>query len=240
MRERLKRGRVLIVGIGGLGSPAALSLAAVGVGTIGLIDGDAVDISNLHRQLLYRVEDIGRRKVVVAAERLAAQFPNVALQPFDARLTAENLSGLFPQFDFIIDGTDHLRSKFLVNDGAVLHRRPFSHAGVVGFSGQTMTVVPGQSACLRCLFPTPPPEGEIPTCQEAGIIGSLAGIIGAVQAAEALKYLLGVGGLLADRMLTYDALTGRWRTIHLSRNRRCPLCGDRPTIQAVAPSPPEC
>lgn len=233
--ERLRRGRVLIVGVGGLGAPAALHLAAAGVGTLGLVDDDAVELSNLHRQIIYRTDDVGRRKVAAAAQRLAARFPNITIDAHDERLTADNLAGLFAGFDFVIDGTDHITSKYLVNDGAVLHGVPFSHAGVVGFQGQTMTVLPGRSACLRCLFPTPPPEGDIPTCQETGVIGALAGSLGVLQASEALKFLLGAGALLTDRMLTYDALKGRWRTIGLSRARHCPLCGDRPQIRHLEP-----
>lgn len=234
-RERLRRSRILIVGVGGLGAPAALHLAAAGVGTLGLVEFDGVDISNLHRQILYRTPDIGRHKLTVAAERIAAGYPGVSLQCFAQRLAATNLPEIFPQFDFIIDGTDRVASKYLVNDGAVLCRVPFSHAGIMGFQGQTMTILPGQSACFRCVFPTPPPEGEIPTCQEAGIIGSLAGSIGLLQAIEALKYVLGTGGLLTDRLLMYDALGAGWRTVHLSRNRQCPLCGDQPTITHVVP-----
>jgi molybdopterin/thiamine biosynthesis adenylyltransferase len=234
-RARLRRGRVLIVGAGGLGAPAALQLAAAGVGTVGLVDGDVVDLSNLHRQIIYRTADLGRRKVAAAAQRLATVHPHVAIELHDERLTADNLAGLFARFDFIIDGTDHIASKYLVNDGAVLCNVPFSHAGVLGFQGQTMTVLPGRSACLRCLFPTPPPAGEIPTCQETGVIGALAGTMGVLQATEALKFLLGVGVLLTDRLLTHDALTGRWRSIPLARARHCLLCGDQPRIHCLEP-----
>ena len=229
-RERLARGRVLIVGVGGLGAPAALQLAAAGIGTLGLIDSDTVDVSNLHRQIIYRTADLGRPKVVTAAERLAASYPAVAVRCFAQRLTAGNAANLFCDFDFVVDATDGVASKYLVNDAAVLCRVPFSHAGVLAFHGQTMTVLPGRSACLRCLFPTPPNPDELPTCQEAGIIGSVAGTIGVLQATEALKYLLGVGQLLTDRLLTYDATAARWRTVALRRRRDCPLCGERPTI----------
>ncbi len=232
-RQRLRAARVLIVGVGGLGAPAALHLAAAGVGTLGLIDGDAVDLSNLHRQVIYQTADVGRRKVTAAAQRLAALYPEVAVEIHDERLTADNLAGLFARFDFVIDGTDQIVSKYLVNDGAVLHGAAFSHAGVVGFQGQIMTVLPGRSACLRCVFPTPPPADEIPTCQESGVMGTLAGTIGVLQAAEALKFLLGAGGLLTDRLLTHDAFADRWRTIHLSRARDCPLCGDEPSIRRL-------
>lgn len=231
----LRRGRVLVVGAGGLGCPAALSLAAAGVGVLGLIDCDAVDVSNLQRQILYRTEDVGRRKAHAAAERIAAWYPEVSVHAFDARLSADNLASVFRQFDFIIDGTDQIASKYLVNDGAVLLGIPFSHAGVVGFRGQTMTIMPARSACLRCLFPSPPSGTDVPTCQDAGVIGAVCGAIGAVQATEAIKHLLGADHLLTDRLLTYDALTARWRTIALARSHACPLCGDHPTIQRVEP-----
>lgn len=222
---------MLVVGVGGLGAPAAWHLAAAGVGAVGLIDGDAVELSNLHRQIIYRTADIGRRKVAAAAERIASRYPAVKLRCFYEPLSERNLRDVFRDFDFVIDGTDGIETKYLVNDGAALCGLPFSHAGVVGFHGQTMTVLPGHSACLRCLFPSPPPDGEVPTCQETGVIGALAGTIGIVQATEALKSLLGAGTLLTDRLLTYDALTMRWRTVVLSRDPACPLCGPRPTIR---------
>lgn len=234
-RDRLRAGRVLIVGIGGLGAPAALSLAAAGVGTLGLIDSDVVELSNLHRQIIYRSTDLGRPKVIAAMAQLTARYPHVKVEATYARLTADNLPVLFPQFDFVIDGTDQVASKYLVNDGAVLHRVAYSHAGVTGMQAQTMTVLPAQSACFRCLFPTVPAEGDIPTCQEAGVIGAVAGAIGLLQAAEALKYLLGIHPLLADRLLTYDAATARWRTVVLSRDPACVLCGETPMIRTLEP-----
>lgn len=221
--------------MGALGSVGALQLAAAGVGTLGLIDGDTVELSNLHRQAMYRTPDIGRRKVRVAAERIAARHPNVSVRCFDEWLSARNLRSVFADFDFVIDGTDQVASKYLVNDGAVLCGTAFSHAGIIGFQGQTMTVLPGRSACVRCLFPCPPREGEIPTCEEAGVLGALAGSIGSIQATEALKYLLGSGTLLVNRLLTCDAERARWRTIGLSRNERCPLCGEQPTIRQLEP-----
>lgn len=234
VRERLAQSRVLIVGVGGLGAPGALRLAAAGVGTLGLIDGDAVELSNLHRQIIYRTTDIGQPKVAAAAARLATLYPRVGVRCFARRLTADNAAHIFGDFDFIIDATDGIASKYLVNDVAVLCGVPFSHAGALAFEGQTMTVVPRHSACLRCLFPSPPAPDEMPTCQEAGIIGSVAGSIGVLQATEALKYLLGVGTCLTNRLLTYDALTARWRTIVLARRRDCPLCGEYPTIRTPA------
>lgn len=227
---------MLIVGAGGLGCPAALHLAAAGVGTIGLIDGDTVEPSNLHRQVLYRTADLGRPKVEVAAARLRALNPALTVRAIAARLAAHNLSDLFRQYDFVIDGSDGIATKYLVNDGAVLTHVPYSHAGIVGFAGQTMTVTPGRSTCLRCVFPVPPAEDDVPTCQATGIIGALAGSLGVVQATEAVKYLLGVGTLLTDRLLTYDARASRWRAVPLSRAARCPLCGTRPTIRTLHPA----
>jgi molybdopterin/thiamine biosynthesis adenylyltransferase len=215
---------VLIVGVGGLGAPAALHLAACGVGTIGLVDCDTVEESNLQRQIVYRTADLGRRKVEAAAQRLGLRYPNTALRTFDVRLTTENLPSIFRDFDFIIDGTDGVESKFLVNDGAVSLGIAFSHAGILGFQGQTFTVVPRRSACLRCLFPTPPSEDEIPSCQSAGVIGALAGTIGLIQAGEALKLLLEEGDLLTNRLLTYDAARQRWRIVRLSADPQCRAC----------------
>jgi molybdopterin/thiamine biosynthesis adenylyltransferase len=233
LQRRLAQKRVLIVGVGGLGTPAALRLAAAGVGTLGLIDGDAVELSNLHRQIIYRTTDIGRSKVAAAAARLKTVYPTVNVAPAaQQRLTADNVATIFAAFDFVIDATDGIDSKYLVNDAAVLCGVPFSHAGVLAFHGQLMTVVPRHSACLRCVFPSPPAPDDMPTCQEAGILGSVAGTIGTLQATEALKFLLGVGRCLTDRLLTYDALATRWRTIGLARRSDCPLCGAHPTIRA--------
>jgi molybdopterin/thiamine biosynthesis adenylyltransferase len=226
----VRDGRVLIVGVGGLGSPAALALAHAGVGTIGLIDPDVVDLSNLQRQILHYTPDINRPKVLSAREKLLRLNPTLTIISHQDRVTAQNLPTLFSSYNFIIDATDGVATKFLINDGAVLLGKPFSYGGIVQFSGQTLTVLPRQTACLRCLFPSIPSEDDVPTCQEAGIIGSLAGSLGFVQAMEAVKYLSGTGGLLTDRLLTYDAAITRWRTITVRRNPRCPLCSDAPVI----------
>ena len=227
---RIRNGRVLIIGVGGLGSPAAFALAHVGVGTIGLIDPDAVELSNLQRQILHHTPDIGRPKVSSAREKLARLNPTTTVNAYHDRLHVENLRDLFSDYDFIIDATDGVATKFLINDGAVLLGKPFSYGGIVQFSGQTLTVIPRKTTCLRCLFPVIPSTDDIPTCQEAGIIGSLAGSLGFVQAMEAIKYLSGEGVLLTDRLLTYDAALARWRTISTRRNARCPLCGNAPII----------
>jgi len=231
--EALARAKVLVVGAGGLGCPAAAELALAGVGTIGLIDPDRVELSNLHRQILHGAADLGRPKVESARDKLVALRPGIEVPTFDQALSPTNLLALFADFDFIVDGTDNVAAKFLINDGAVLAGKPYSHAGILGFRGQTLTVLPHRSACYRCLFPLPPPPGETPTCQEAGVVGVIGGAIGTVQGAEAVKYLSGQGDLLADRLLTFDALTGRWRTVKLRRNLRCPLCGERPTITTL-------
>lgn len=221
----LAAGRVLVVGVGGLGAPAAMQLAAVGVGTLGLMDGDRVELSNLQRQIVYRSDDLGRPKASAAAERLAALHPRTTVLARDARLTASNLPQIFPDFDFVIDSTDNVESKFLVNDGAVAHRIPYAHAGVIGFRGQTFTIIPHRSACLRCIFPSLPEDRDLPTCETAGILGAVAGAIGLMQAAEAIKYLLRVGDLLTNRLLTYDGWGQTWRDVAIQPNPRCPACG---------------
>jgi molybdopterin/thiamine biosynthesis adenylyltransferase len=229
----LRSGKVLVVGVGGLGSPAALALARAGVGTIGLVDPDAVELSNLQRQILHHTPDLGRAKVESAREKLQRLNPQVTVIAYAERLQAGSVPQLFAPYDFIIDGTDSLASKFLINDGAVLMGKPFSYGGIVQFQGQTLTVLPKRTTCLRCLFPIPPAADDIPTCQEAGIIGSLAGSLGFIQAMEALKYLRGERSLLTDRLLTYDALALRWRAVEVRRSPRCPLCGSHPTITAL-------
>jgi len=241
---RLRDGRVLIVGVGGLGSPAALALAQIGVGVIGLIDPDVVEISNLQRQILHHTSDIGRPKIRSAKEKLQRLNPTIKVITYQDRLQVENLFDLFSSYDFVIDATDGVATKFLINDGAVLSGIPFSYGGIVQFSGQALTVLPQRTTCLRCLFPVIPSLDDVPTCQESGILGSLAGSLGFVQAMEAVKYLLGEGVLLTDRLLTYDAAISRWRTISVRRNPRCPLCGEVPTItslrQVSYTSPDDC
>jgi molybdopterin/thiamine biosynthesis adenylyltransferase len=228
--SRLQNGKVLVVGVGGLGSPAALALALSGVGVIGIVDPDAVELSNLHRQILHFTSDVGQPKVLSACEKLHRIDPRLRVQLYHVRLHAGNLVQLFLPYDFIIDGTDSVATKFLINDGAVLMGKPFCYGGVVQFHGQVLTVLPRQSACLRCLFPTPPDPDETPTCQESGILGSLAGSIGCLQAEAAVRYLEGHQTLLTDRLLTYDAHALQWRFVPVRRNPRCPLCGPSPTI----------
>ena len=224
---RLRQSKTLVVGAGGLGSPAALYLAAAGVGTLGIIDADRVELSNLQRQILHATEDIGRAKVASAKKKLAGLNPEIAVKIYPTRLEAENAAEIFADYDFIVDGSDNFETKFLVNDTAVALGRAFSHAGIVRLQGQTMTVVPGKSACYRCVFQEPPAPGELMNCQQAGILGAVAGTIGSIQATEAIKYLAGMDeDLLTDRVLTYDAKTMNFRTIEVRRNSACAACGD--------------
>ncbi|ADN02565.1 HesA/MoeB/ThiF family protein [Spirochaeta thermophila] len=228
-QERLLSGRVLVIGAGGLGSPVAYYLAAAGVGTVGLVDGDAVDLSNLQRQILHFTPDVGRPKVESAAEKLAALNPDVRVETYPYRVTAENIRSLIREYDFIIDGTDNFPAKFLINDACVMEGKPYSHAGVLRFQGQTFTYVPGHM-CYRCVFRDMPPKGAVPTCAEAGVLGAVVGVLGTIQATEAVKYLLGVGELLTDRLLVFDALTSRFREVRVGRQEECPLCGTSPEI----------
>jgi molybdopterin/thiamine biosynthesis adenylyltransferase len=230
-QKKFSAGRVLLIGVGGLGSPAALYLAAAGIGTLGLADSDAVDVSNLQRQIIHSTPDIGRPKVVSAREKIAALNPDVNVIVHAARVNASNIASVINDYDFIIDGTDNFASKFLINDACVLARKPFSHAGILRFDGQAMTYVPGHT-CYRCVFGAPPPKGTAPTCAQAGVLGVVAGMLGAIQAAEALRFILGKGDLLLDRLLTVDALNMNFRTVALRPNPACPVCGSGPVILA--------
>ena len=221
-QERLLNSSVLVVGAGGLGSPVALYLAAAGVGTIGIMDDDTVDISNLQRQLLHSTPDIGRPKVESARESIQALNPDITVNTYRTRLTSENAGNILPQYQFVIDATDNFASKFLIAEVCHHHKRAYSHAGIMEFNGQTMTVIPGKTACCRCLFRDQPPELET----VAGVLGVLPGVIGSIQAAEALKYLLACGELLTNRLLIYDALKTGFREIALQRDPACPLCGE--------------
>jgi len=237
-QAKLLAGKVFIVGAGGLGSPAALYLAAAGVGTIGLIDADAVDLSNLQRQIIHATPDLGRSKVESATGKMRAINPDVTVHTYRERLTAANALELMKDYDFVIDGTDNFASKFLVADACHFARKPYSHAGILRFDGQTLTVIPGQTACYRCVFSAPPPAGAVPSCSQAGVLGVLAGVIGTIQATEALKHLLGIGELLVNRLLVYNALRMKFRDVSLRRNRQCPLCGEHPSITELRDEEP--
>jgi molybdopterin/thiamine biosynthesis adenylyltransferase len=228
-QERILHGKVLIVGAGGLGAPAALYLAAAGVGTIGIVDGDIVDRTNLQRQVIHFTSDIGKAKVISAREKMLQINPAAAIKTYQERLFAHNILDIIRDYDFVIDGTDNFPAKFLINDACVLAQQAFSHGGILRFDGQTMTYVPG-SACYRCVFRQPPPKDAVPTCAQAGVLGAVAGMLGTIQAAEALKYLIGRGQLLTDRLLIFNALAMEFRTARFKRNPACPMCGAHPTI----------
>ena len=229
-QQKLLDGRVLIIGAGGLGAPIALYLAAAGVGTIGIADADDVDLSNLQRQVIHFTSDIGKPKVESAKEKMLAINPGISVTTYKEWISAANISRIIADYDFIVDGTDNFAAKFLINDACVLAGKPYSHGGILAFDGQTITVKPGESACYRCIFPEPPPKDAIPTCSQAGVIGVLPGVIGTIQATEAIKYLLSKGDLITDRLLTYNALRMKFREVPLKRKNNCPVCGDNPTI----------
>lgn len=229
-QAKLLQAKVLVVGTGGLGSPVSLYLAAAGVGTIGLVDADAVDISNLQRQIIHTTADLDRLKVESAQAKLKAVNPEVKVETWPLYLDVSNIEKIIRQYDFVIDGTDNFASKFLINDACVLAGIPFSHGGILRFDGQTMTVLPSRSACYRCCFHKPPPAESVPSCSQAGVLGAVAGMLGTIQAAEALKFITGAGTLLTDVLLTFDAKTMHFRRVGLRRRTDCPVCGDTPTI----------
>ena len=282
-QKKLLNSKVLIIGAGGLGAPAAMYLAAAGVGTIGIADADEVDLSNLQRQIIHGTADVGKAKVKSAKETINAMNPDVTVNTYRTFVTSENIMDLIKDYDFIIDGTDNFPAKFLINDACVMAKKPFSHAGIIRFKGQLMTYVPGEGPCYRCVFKNPPPKdavptckqagvigamveflhefcfcslyrtgttyvpGEgpcyrcvfknpppkdaVPTCKQAGVIGAMGGVIGSLQAMEAIKYIIGVGDLLVGKLLTYDALTMQFRTVKLPKaDGKCAICGDHPTI----------
>ena len=229
-QKKLLNASVLIIGAGGLGAPAALYLAAAGVGTIGIVDADEVDLSNLQRQVIHTTNDVGKAKVKSAAETMEAINPDVTVKTYRTFVDSSNIMDLIKDYDFIIDGTDNFPAKFLINDACVMAEKPFSHAGIIRFKGQLMTYVPGEGPCYRCVFKNPPPKDAVPTCKQAGVIGAMGGVIGSLQAMEAIKYIIGKGELLTGKLLTYDALKMEFHTIKLPKDDHCAVCGDEPTI----------
>ncbi|MEJ2691362.1 MAG: HesA/MoeB/ThiF family protein, partial [Deltaproteobacteria bacterium] len=220
-QERLLAAKVLIVGAGGLGCPTALYLAAAGIGTIGIVDCDSVEISNLQRQIAHFSKDIGVSKVDSAREKMLAINPDLDVVTYQVNLVAGNIREIIREFDFVIDGTDNFPTKFLVNDACVMEGVAFSHGGILRFDGQTMTIVPGKSTCYRCVFRTPPPADAVPTCSQAGVLGAVAGMLGTIQATEALKYITGVGTLLTDTLLSFNAKSMDFRKITLQKQKNC-------------------
>ena len=234
-QAKLRAARVLIVGAGGLGSPLALYLAAAGVGTIGLVDDDVVDLSNLQRQIAHTTERVGQPKVHSAAAAARAINPAVAIETHETRLDASNALDLVAGYDLVCDGCDNFATRFLVSDACVLARRTLVSAAVLRFDGQLSTFKPHLGGpCYRCLHPAPPPDGMIASCSEAGILGAVTGVMGSLQATEALKEIMGIGEGLAGRLMIWDALTARVRTIGLRRDPACPACGDQPTLRDLS------
>lgn len=226
-QKKLLASKILIIGAGGLGSPAAFYLAACGVGSIGLLDSDKVELSNLQRQILHSMEDIGLPKADSGKKKLQALNPDVQVAAYNTRLTADNILGIIKGYDIVLDCADNFPTKYLINDACVLSGKPFIHAGICKFEGQVMTVIPRKGPCYRCLFPELPP---VEFSADQGPMGTVPGIIGTIQANEAIKYIMGIGELLVGNLLIFDALKGSFRTAVLNKDKNCPACGLRPGI----------
>ena len=241
-QKKLAAAKVLIIGAGGLGAPAAMYLAAAGIGKIGIADADKVDLSNLQRQIIHTTNDLGKPKVESAAETMRSINPDVEVETYNEFIYSKNILDIISDYDFVLDGTDNFPAKFLINDACVMANKPFSHAGIIRFKGQLMTVIPRESPCYRCAFKEPPPKGAVPTCREAGVVGAMAGVIGSLQALEAVKYITGTGELLTGKLLTFDALTMKFHTVTLPpRGDGCAVCSDHPTVtELIDYDPPAC
>ncbi|MGH9377520.1 MAG: molybdopterin-synthase adenylyltransferase MoeB [Terriglobia bacterium] len=230
---KLKQAKVLCIGAGGLGAPLALYLAAAGVGTLGIVDFDVVDFSNLQRQVIHDTNDVGRTKLESARDTILDINPNVDVVGFETRLSSENALDIFKDFDIVVDGTDNFPTRYLVNDACVLLGKPNVYASIFRFEGQASVFYAKEGPCYRCLYPEPPPPGLVPSCAEGGVLGVLPGIMGCVQALEAIKLILGKGDSLIGRLLLFDALAMKWRELKLRKNPGCPVCGEHPTITGL-------
>ncbi|MBI3564829.1 MAG: molybdopterin-synthase adenylyltransferase MoeB, partial [Elusimicrobia bacterium] len=231
-QKKLKASSVLCVGAGGLGSPLALYLAAAGVGRIGIVDFDVVDESNLQRQIIHDTPSVGTPKLESAKKRLAALNPHVVVETYETKLSSANAVELFRKYDVIADGTDNFATRYLVNDACVLTGKPNAYGSIFRFEGQLSVFGLKDGPCYRCLYPEPPPPGLVPNCAEAGVLGVLPGVIGTMQAVEALKLILGIGRPLSGRLMLYDALEQSWRTLKVKKNPACPVCSENPSIKA--------
>ena len=232
-QRKILNAKVLIIGAGGLGSPSAYYLAAAGVGRIGIVDSDKADLSNLQRQILHFTKDVGRAKTESAKEKLNAINPDCEVVTYTTRLNAGNVLNIIGDYDAVINGSDNFPTRYLINDACILTRTPLFEGAVIQFSGQVMTIIPYESACYRCLYEEPPPPGLIPSCQEAGVMGVIPGVIGIIQATEVLKWILKKGKLLTNRLLIYNGLESEFNELKVVRNPRCPVCGDQPTIKEL-------
>jgi molybdopterin/thiamine biosynthesis adenylyltransferase/rhodanese-related sulfurtransferase/molybdopterin converting factor small subunit len=229
-QTKLKNAKVAMIGAGGLGAPVGLYLAAAGVGRIGLVDFDVVDVSNLQRQVIHGTSDIGRKKLDSAADRMQDINPNIRIDKFDTGLTSENALEILRDYDIVVDGTDNFPTRYLVNDACVILKKPNVYGSIFRFEGQATVFAYEDGPCYRCLYPEPPPPGLVPSCAEGGVLGILPGVIGVIQATEAVKIILGVGDTLKNRLLLYDALGMKFRELKLRRDKECPVCGDHPTV----------
>ena len=239
-QERLLNAKVALVGAGGLGSPVGYYLAAAGVGTIGVIDDDRVELSNLQRQIAHTMQRLGTLKAESAKTTWEGLNSDVRVIPHAVRLAAANIRGIFGEYDIVVDGSDNFATRYLVNDACVMMKKTLISAAVFRFEGQVMSIYPGEGPCYRCLFETPPPAGMVPSCQEAGVLGVVPGVIGTLQATEVVKAILGIGEPLRGRLLIWNALEMSFVTVKVPRNRECPVCGDRPTITDLVDAEQSC
>jgi molybdopterin/thiamine biosynthesis adenylyltransferase len=228
-QRRLLGSKVLLIGAGGLGSPSALYLAAAGVGTLGIVDFDAVDLSNLQRQILHHTHDVGRPKVQSAVDTIADLNPDVKVVPYQEALSSSNVRQIFSEYDVIVNGSDNFPTRYLANDACVFLQKPLVDGSIFKFEGQATVFVPGQG-CYRCLYPSPPPPGAVPSCAEAGVLGVVCGVVACIQGVETIKLLLGIGESLVGRLVFFDALSMEFRQVKFRRDPHCPVCGDHPTI----------
>ncbi len=232
-QKKLKDAGILLIGAGGLGSPLGLYLAAAGVGRLGIVDFDTVDFTNLQRQIIHRTEDVGRLKVESAKEKINAINPDVEVAVFNAKISRDNIMDLIRPYDIVIDGTDNFPTRYLVNDACIFQKKPNVYGSIFRFDGQATVFYPFKGPCYRCLYPEPPPPGMVPSCAEGGVLGVLPGIIGVIQATEAIKLIIGQGEPLIGRLLLYNALTMKFREVKLKRSPDCPVCGDTPTVKEL-------
>ncbi len=232
-QKKLLDAKVFLVGAGGLGSPAAFYLAAAGIGKIGIADNDNVDFSNLQRQILHSTKDVDYPKAQSAKETIEDLNPDVEVVPYTDRLNSENIIDIIKDYDVILDGSDNFPTRYLVNDACVMLGKPLSHGAIFSFDGQATTIIPGEGPCYRCLYETPPPPDLVPSCQEAGVLGVIAGIIGVIQATEVIKLILGKGELLNGKLLLYDSLGMDFKKLNIQRNPDCPICSENPTIKEL-------
>lgn len=232
-QEKLLAAKVLIIGAGGLGSPVASYLAGAGVGTLGIVDSDTVELSNLHRQMVYSSEDIGKKKAIAAQVRLERVNPDIKVVPYVLRLNSENIMEIIKDYEIVVDGTDNFPTRYLINDACVLAKKTLVFGAFFRFDGQAMVIKPGEGPCLRCMFPEPPPPGLVPSCQEAGVLGALAGIIGLIQASETLKLILGIGEPLIGKFILFDALQMSLTKLDVKRNEECPVCSKESTLRRL-------